>query len=379
MARRQKEIMLVVGEASGDVHGAQFVKALHKRDAVLKIYGVAGEQLGRTQFETLFSVAKLTGMGLVELIGNAGNLWRAYNLLKHTLKQRRPNLLVLIDFPDFNLRLAKLAKSLKIPVLYYVSPQIWAWRKGRVRQIARWVDQMAVIFPFEAAFYERHGVKATFVGHPLLESVKAVNDRASTLAKIGLDPSKLTIALLPGSRHSEVSRHLPVMREAARRLREEREIQFFCVCASTIDEADLAAGLADPSLQIPLVSDERYEAIHAADLVWTASGTATLETALLGRPMIIVYRLSWLTYIIARLLVRVDHIGMANLIAGERVVPELVQNDANPERIMAESRVLLDDTQVRAGIITKLTKLREHLGGAGAADRVADLALGMMT
>jgi len=371
--------MLVVGEASGDVHGAQFVKALHKRDAVLKIYGVAGEQLGRTQFETLFSVAKLTGMGLVELIGNAGNLWRGYNLLKHTLKQRRPNLLVLIDFPDFNLRLAKLAKSLKIPVLYYVSPQIWAWRKGRVRQIARWVDQMAVIFPFEAAFYERHGVKATFVGHPLLESVKAVNDRASTLAKIGLDPSKLTIALLPGSRHSEVSRHLPVMREAARRLREEREIQFFCVCASTIDEADLAAGLADPSLQIPLVSDERYEAIHAADLVWTASGTATLETALLGRPMIIVYRLSWLTYIIARLLVRVDHIGMANLIAGERVVPELVQNDANPERIMAESRVLLDDTQVRAGIITKLTKLREHLGGAGAADRVADLALGMMT
>lgn len=371
--------MLVVGEASGDAHGAQFVEALHKRDAALKVYGVAGEQLSRMQFETLFSVAKLTGMGLVELIGNAGNLWRAYHLLKHALKHRRPNLLVLIDFPDFNLRLAKLAKSLKIPVLYYVSPQIWAWRKGRVRQIARWVDRMAVIFPFEAAFYERHGVNATFVGHPLLESVKAVSDRASTLAKIGLDPSKLTIALLPGSRHGEVSRHLPVMREAARRLHEEREIQFFCVCASTIDAAELAAGLAHPSLSIPLVSEDRYEAIHAADLVWTASGTATLETALLGRPMIIVYRLSWLTYIIARLLVRIDHIGMANLIAGERVVPELIQSDANPERIMAESRVLLDDPQVRSGIIMKLAKLRERLGGAGAADRVADLALGMMT
>jgi lipid-A-disaccharide synthase len=371
--------MLVVGEASGDAHGAQLVDALHRRDAALKIYGVAGEQLSRMQFETLFNVATLTGMGLVELIGNAGNLWRAYGLLKRTLKQRRPNLLVLIDFPDFNLRLAKAAKSLKIPVLYYVSPQIWAWRKGRVRQIARWVNHMAVIFPFEAAFYERHGVKATFVGHPLLESVKAVGDRRATLEKIGLDPTKLTIALLPGSRHGEVSRHLPVMREAARRLREQRDIQFLCVCASTIDAAELAAGLALPSLQIPLVRDERYEAIHAADLVWTASGTATLETALLGRPMIIIYRLSWLTYMIARLLVRVDHIGMANLIAGERVVPELIQNDANPERIVAESQALLDDPPARERISMRLMRLRERLGGSGAADRVADLALGMIT
>ena len=378
-SRRQREVMLVVGEASGDAHGAQLVDALHRRDAALKIYGVGGEQLNRRQFESLFSVAKLTGMGLVELIGNAGNLWRAYSLLKRTLKQRRPNLLVLIDFPEFNLRVAKLAKSLKIPVLYYVSPQIWAWRRGRVRQIARWVDQMAVIFPFEAAFYERHGVKATFVGHPLLESVKVVSGRTATLRKIGLDPDKLTIALLPGSRHAEVSRHLPVMREAARRLRREREVQFFCVCANTIDAAELAASLAQSGLRIPLVSEDRYDAIHAADLVWTASGTATLETALLGRPMIIIYRLSWLTYMIARSLVRVDHIGMANLIAGERVVPELIQNDANPERLIAESRVFLDDSRLRSGISMRLARLRESLGGPGAADRVAALALGMMT
>ncbi|HKY07855.1 MAG TPA: lipid-A-disaccharide synthase, partial [Candidatus Binatia bacterium] len=158
--------MLVVGEASGDAHGARLVDALHRRDPAMKIYGVAGEQLKRTDFEELFSVGDLTGMGLVELLSNARNVWRAYALLKRALKQRRPNLLVLIDFPDFNLRLAKIAKSLKIPVLYYVSPQVWAWRKGRVRQIARWVDHMAVIFPFETTFYERHGVKATFVGHP---------------------------------------------------------------------------------------------------------------------------------------------------------------------------------------------------------------------
>jgi lipid-A-disaccharide synthase len=378
VARAQKEILLVVGEASGDAHGARLVETLHQRDPALKIYGVAGEQLQRTRFEALFSVAKLTGMGLVELFGNVGNLWRAYALLKRALKERRPNLLVLIDFPDFNLRLAKLAKSLRIPVLYYVSPQIWAWRKGRIRQIARWVDHMAVIFPFEAPFYARHGVPATFVGHPLLESVHANTDRAATLTKMGLDPAKLAIALLPGSRHGEVSRHAPIMRDAAALLARDRDVQFFCVCANTIDAAAVSASLSQASLRIPVIEENRYDAIHAADLVWAASGTVTLETALLGRPMIIVYRVSWLTFLVARMLVRVEHVGMVNLIAGERLVPELLQNDASPERIAAESRALLDDAPARAALAAKLAGLRERLGGPGAAERVADLALAMI-
>ncbi|MGE5218518.1 MAG: lipid-A-disaccharide synthase [Chloroflexota bacterium] len=378
MAPLKKEIMLVVGEASGDAHGARLVEALHKRDATLKIYGVAGERLQQTNFETLFSVAQLTGMGLVELFGNLGNLWHAYRLLKRALKERRPNLLVLIDFPDFNLRLARVAKSLRIPVLYYVSPQIWAWRKGRVRQIARWVDQMAVIFPFEVAFYERHGVKAVFVGYPLLDSVCPKENREATLRRLGLDPAKPAIALLPGSRHAEVSRHLPVMCDAAVRLSQERALQFFCVCASTIDAASVGKTLESCALRIPVVQDRRYDAIHAADLVWTASGTATLESALLGRPMIIVYRLSWLTYAVARLLVRVEHIGMVNLICGERVMPELIQKDVNPERLAAESRLLLDDPELRSRIKSKLAQLRERLGGTGAADRVADMAFNMI-
>jgi lipid-A-disaccharide synthase len=378
MATQRKEIMLVVGEASGDAYGAQLVDALHKKEPALNVYGVGGEQLQRTRFETLFSVAKLTGMGLVELAGNLKNLWRAYSILKQTLRDRRPNLLVLIDFPEFNLRLARYAKLLRIPVLYYVSPQIWAWRKGRVRQIARWVDRMAVIFPFEASFYQRHGVNATFVGHPLLETVKADASREETLAKLGLDPQQPVIALLPGSRLAEVSRHLPVMRDAAIRLRRERRVQFFCVRATTIAAAEVLSILDGSTPSIPVVDRDRYNAVYAADLVWTASGTATLETALLGRPMIIVYRLSWLTYWIARCLVSVKHIGMVNLIAEERLMPELIQSEVNSERLAVETRLLLDDARVRAGMVEKLAKLRERLGTPGAAQRVADLALGMM-
>ena len=373
-----KQIMLVVGEASGDAHGAHLVEALYKRDRTVKVFGVAGEQLQQTKFETLFSVAELTGMGLVELAGNLTNLWRAYRLLKRALTERRPNLLVLIDFPEFNLRLARLAKSLGIPVLYFISPQIWAWRRGRVKQIARWVDHMAVVFPFEAEFYARHGVKVTFVGHPLLETVYSTQSRERVLTKLGLDSTKPVIALLPGSRPGEVDNHLPVMRDAALKLSREREVQFFCVRASTIERARIESKLQNSVVRIPIVDQDRYDALHAADLVWTASGTATLETALLGRPMIVIYRLSWLTYWLARLLVRVDHIGMVNLLAGERLVPELIQNDVNPARLAQESKTLLDHQILRASIVDKLAKLRERLGMPGAAERVADLAFAMM-
>jgi len=377
MARR-KEIMLVVGEASGDAHGAQLVDALHRREPELAVYGVGGEQLQQTRFETLFSVAKLTGMGLVELAGNVKNLWRAYSILKQALRRRRPNLLVLIDFPEFNLRLARYAKILRIPVLYYVSPQIWAWRRGRVRQIARWVDRMAVIFPFEESFYRSHGVNAIFVGHPLLESVKVDQSREETLAKLGFDPQKPVVALMPGSRRAEIVRHLPVMRDAAARLARERSLQFFCVRAPTIDAPQIDGILRGAAPAIPVIAQDRYNAVHAADLVWTASGTATVEIALLGRPMIILYRMSWLTYRIARCLVRVRHIGMVNLIAEERLMPELIQSEVNAERLAAETRALLEDANTRARMAEKLVRLRERLGNPGAAGRVADLALGML-
>jgi lipid-A-disaccharide synthase len=370
--------MLVVGEASGDIHGAQLVEALLQREPGLSLFGVAGEHLQKLPFEALIDVSRLASMGLVELAGNLKNIWAASQLLRRALRERKPNLLVLIDFPDFNLRLAKYAKRLGIPVLYYVSPQIWAWRRGRVRQIARWVDRMAVVFPFEESFYQSQGVPVTYVGHPLLDTVRAGEPRQSLLAKLGLDEQKLVIALLPGSRRREVAYHLPVMVQAAVELRREREIQFLCVRASTVDRDVLESGCRLAGIDIRVVEQSCYEAVNAADLVWTASGTATLETALLLKPMIIVYRLSWLTYWIARLLVRVEHIGMANLIAGERVVPELIQGDLRPERIVEESRHILDSPEARSLMIAKLAKVKDQLGSCGAAGRVADLALGMM-
>jgi len=353
------------------------VNALHRRDASLKVFGVAGEQLQQTDFEALFDVSRLTGMGLVELAGNLKNIWQAYQILRGALKQRRPDLLILIDFPEFNLRLARVAKSLSIPVLYYISPQIWAWRRGRVRQIAKTVDRMAVAFPFEVEFYRRHGVNVTFVGHPLLESVSAERNRDEVLARYGLDCAKKTIALLPGSRHGEVSRHLPTMLAAAAQLQALDNVQFFCLRASTIDTDELRALIADT--KIPIVEQDRYDAVRAADVVWTASGTATLETALLTRPMVIVYRMAWFTYVLARLLVRVEHIGMVNLIAGKRLVPELVQGDFTAPRLIAETRCLLNDPHIHSGVVEELTRLRERLGSPGAADRVAEIAVGMMT
>lgn len=370
--------MLVVGEASGDIHGAQLVNALLRHDPTLRIFGVGGEQLLQTRFEVLVNVSKLTGMGFMELLGNLNNIREAYHLLRRALGERRPDLLVLIDFPDFNLRLAKYAHALQIPVLYYVSPQVWAWRRGRVRQIARWVDQMAVVFPFEVSFYENHGVKAKFVGHPLLDTVSVKEEREVVLTKCGLDASKFTVALLPGSRQKEVGFHLPVMLEAAERLSRMRSVQFLCVRASTVDRTEVEAVLSSGRFKIPLVDHDRYDAIGASDLVWTASGTATLETALLLKPMIIVYRLSWITYLLARLLVRVPHIGMVNLIAGERVVPELVQSEFNALRMVQESQLICDNPAARERIVEKLSKLRAELGLPGASDRVACLALSMM-
>lgn len=378
MAADSKQVMLVVGEASGDIHGADLVRALSSKDPTLRFFGVAGEQLKQTNFEVLLNVSQLAGMGFVELAGSVRRIWQAYRTLRQAMRERKPDLLVLIDFPEFNLRLAKLAKKLKIPVLYYVSPQIWAWRRGRVRQIARCVDHMAVVFPFEVPFYESRGVKVSYVGHPLLDIVRSRESREAMLAQLALDSEKRTIAILPGSRRGEVSYHLPVLLDAALRLSQDSEVQFFVIRASTVGRHELESLLERIPLRIPIVEDKRYDAVNACDLAWTASGTVTVEAALLLKPMIIVYRLSWLTYALARMLVNIKHVGMVNIMAGKEVVPELIQTDFTAEGVVKETRNLLENRDLRDKIVRKLVALRAKLGTPGAADRVANIALSMM-
>jgi len=377
--KRPKRIMLVVGEASGDLHGAHLVKALHQRDPKIEVFGVAGEALRKEKIKVLFDVARLSGMGLTELVGSLGTIWQAYRLLRRALKEERPALLILIDFPEFNLRLACLAKQLGIPVLYYISPQIWAWRRRRIRKIAQRVDRIAVIFPFEVPLYESQGVRVSFVGHPSLEVTHASESKEATLIRYGLEPSKSTVALLPGSRRKEVHYHLPCMLEAAEKLARWMGVQFILVRATTIERRVFEEALAQTSIRIPIVEGNTYDALNACDLAWTASGTATLETALMLKPMIVVYRVSWITYALARLLVRVDHIGIVNIIAGETIVPELIQGEVTADRIVRESQAILQDSDLRQRMVEKLSSIRQKLGSPGAAGRVADMALSMIT
>lgn len=370
--------MLVVGEASGDVHGAHLVKALSRREPTLRFFGVGGEQLKQTGLEALFDVSEIAGMGFVELAGNLLNIWRAYRILRRAIRDQNPDLLVLIDFPEFNLRLAKLAKKLRIPVLYYISPQIWAWRRGRVRQIARYVDHMAVVFPFEVPLYENRKVKVSFVGHPLLDIVRSRALRENVLAQLALDAGKRTIAILPGSRKGEIAYHLPVLLDAAMRLSKDSEVQFLVIRASTVGRQEVESLLKRVPLNIPIVEDQRYDALNACDLAWTASGTVTLETALLLKPMIVVYRLSWLTYALARILVKIRHVGIVNIMVGKEIVPELIQSDFTAAGVVKKTRSLLENRELRDSMVRKLVALREKLGTPGAADRVANIALSMM-
>ena len=378
MSRKLKKIMIVVGEASGDLHGARLVRSLYHLDPDLEIFGVAGEGLKREGIKVTLDMGDLTGMGLTELVGNLKTLWRAYRQLQRTLREERPDLLILIDFPEFNLRLARLAKTLRVPVLYYIAPQVWAWRQRRIRKIARWVDRMAVVFPFEVPLYEKEGVRVSFVGHPLLDVVRATRPRGATLMRHGLEPFRRTVALLPGSRKQEVNHHLPTMLEAVDRLSRQMDVQFILVRASTIDRRSLEEMIAQTPAKVSISEGDTYNALEASDLAWTASGTATLEAALMLRPMIIVYRLSWLTYRLARLLVRINYIGLVNIIAGESVVPELIQADVTAERILFESQAVLQDPGLHKGIEEKLIEVRRKLGSPGASGRVAEIALSMM-
>src|SRR5881409_2758585 len=376
---RRYRVLLVAGEASGDLHGADLLAALRTRLPEVEVFGIGGERLREAGMATVADAGEVATVGVTEVVGRLRALVRAYRALVRRLRTEPPDLCVLIDFPEFNLRLARAAKRAGVPVLYYIGPQVWAWRRGRVRKIARRVDRLAVVFPFEPALYAPRLPGVEFVGHPLLDRVRVTRGRAETLGAHGLDPARPTVLLLPGSRLSEIDYLLPPLLDAVRTLGRDGGLQFPLALAHTLPADEVRRRVCAAGLDVAVIEDDTYNLIAAADLALVSSGTATLECALLERPMVIVYRLGPLSYSLGRLLVRgVRYIGMPNIVAGREVVPELLQGRATGERIAAAARAILDDPVRHAGIVEDLRDVRRRLGRGGAAGRAAAIALEML-
>jgi lipid-A-disaccharide synthase len=374
-------IMIVAGEASGDMHGANLVRSLRRRRPDLSISGMGGVALMEQGVEILYDAAKMGVVGLSEVLAHLKDIRLAMRILESGLRNNRPDLLILIDYPDFNLMLAGKAKKLGIPVFYYVSPQVWAWRSGRIRKIRKRADRMAVILPFEEEFYRRHGMEVNFVGHPLMDAVRTSQPREAFLQRHEIDPRATVIGLLPGSRHKEIATLLPVFLEAAKLLAEKvPQPVFLLPLAPTLSRSDLERhGLDASSLDIRVISDNRYDLMASCGAVMTASGTVTLELAILGVPMAVCYRTSSLTYFLGRKLVKVEFFSLVNLVAGRQVVPELLQDQVTPEAIAEFLLSVLSETAKHAEVCRELAEVRDRLGRPGASDRAAEAALELIS
>ncbi|HVP66148.1 MAG TPA: lipid-A-disaccharide synthase [Anaeromyxobacteraceae bacterium] len=368
-----EELLIVAAEASADLHASRALDELRKIRPGVRAFGVGGPMLRSAGLDALYPAEDLSVMGIAEVLPKIPRILGILRGLRRACAERRPAAALLVDSPDFNLRLARHLKAQGVRVVYYVSPMIWAWRQGRARKIAKLVDRMLCILPFEERFYEGTGVSARFVGHPLAERPRP-GDPGFYRRELGLAEGRLTVALLPGSRRTELSRIFPPMLDAAERIRHRHpDVQFVVPVAPTLREEVVRPFLArHATLDVKLVSGRADEAVGASDAALVKSGTSTLETALMQRPMVVVYRLAWLSYFVGRLFVRIAHFALVNILAGRRVVPELLQTDASPDRMAAEIEKLLSDPAARSEQLAALEDVRRSLGEPGAARRVAE-------
>lgn len=374
-------LLMVAGERSGDVYGAGLAAALRARLGEVEIFGCGGEAMREAGVETPVDAHEISLAGIVEVVAGLPRVYRAFRRVLEEVDRRRPQLAVLIDFPDFNLRLAKRLKRRNIPVVYFVSPQVWAWRAGRLNEIRAHVAKMLCIFDFEEAIYRKAGIPVEYVGHPLVDLVRPHLTREEFFARARLDPGTPTVALLPGSRQKEVCHNLPPMLEAATRLTLTRQIQFVLPVAPTLDLLWLEKALAECYVgraTVRAVAHAAYDALEHSDVAVVASGTATLEAALRERPMVVVYRVSPLSWLVGKLLVNVPYYSMVNLLAGKPVVTELMQNDFNAPNLAAQVEYLLDHPEAREKMVQEFRTLRPRLGPGGAADRAADAVVGVL-
>lgn len=371
-----RKIMISVGEASGDLHGASVANALKLQQPDVRIFGMGGDQMRAAGVEIVYDIKDLGVIGLVEVIKNLPRLFRLRDSLGELMEKERPDALVIIDYPGFNVRLAKVAKAKGIPVVSYITPSAWAWGKWRAKELAGIARRIAAIFPFEAEVYREAGANVTFVGHPLLDIVKTSMSREAAFAYFKADVAKPVVLLMPGSRKQEIENLLPDMLAAADLLQAERPgCQFYLPVASTISREILQEMISRYSVEVRLADGGVYDLMSIADIAIAASGTATLETALMQVPTVIIYKVNALTYFLGRRLLKIPHFGLPNIVAGRRIMPELLQSEVSPPAIVREVLPLLMEGQARSQALRELKEVRQRLGETGAVDRVARLIL----
>lgn len=372
-------IMFSAGEASGDQHAANMFLALKASQPAIQGIGMGSVKMAQAGITLSYDSSSIAVIGLVEVLKHYGEIRRALKRMQQLIVDQKPDLLVCVDYKEFNLKLAQFAKSQGTKVLFYVSPQVWAWRPGRVKTYGRAIDRMAVIFPFETAYYEAEQIPVSYVGHPSVDKVKPDYSKAEDLERFGLSPKHPVVGLLPGSRVNEIKRLLPVMLTAAEQCQHQNpDLQFILPQAESISDALLQSYINTAQIQVTVIKQQPYDVIQCCDAIMTSSGTATLEIALLNIPMVITYKISWLTYILGRWLINTRFIGLPNIIANRPIIKELIQQYATPENLAQEILRILTDSTYRTSMLHALQEVKQRLGSGGGSRNMAKLALEML-
>ena len=376
MGTPQKRILIVAGEASGDMRAAGLVKAIHRISPDIQFAGVGGTHMAQAGVEILTGIDQLGVVGFLEVIKHLPVIKKVFDQIIHYARCEKIDAAILVDYPGFNMRLAKTLKAMGIKVIYYVSPQVWAWKEKRIHKIKPIVDRMLVLFPFEQEIYAKYGMDVDYVGHPLLDEVKITEPPSSIKAQLGFKPHMQVIGLLPGSRFKEVDRHLPVMLSAAKILLAKNPDRRFIVLKSpTIPRSMIEKAIAEANVPAVIYDGPTYNGIGAMDAAIVASGTATLETGLLLKPMIIMYKTAWPTYWLAKMFIKIPYIGLVNVVAGKKIIEEFIQDDANAEQMAQAIEEIFANPNTYARMTNDLAKVKSSLGHAGANQRAAQAVL----
>jgi lipid-A-disaccharide synthase len=365
-------VLITAGENSGEKYGAELVRQFKKKHPSADFFGIGGKNMEKEGVEILFPITDLAVTGLVEVISHIPRIKKIFKQLEKAIIQKKPNAAILIDSPDFNLRMAKILKKYDIPVYYYISPTVWAWRKNRLKLIKKTVRKMLLIFPFEEDIYRSHNIPAVYVGHPLREKVKIRLAKEDFFKKYDLDQRKKLITLLPGSRKNEIKNHMPVLRESLKSISREYEVQYVLLLAENLEKELVSEYISNGIDDIKLITENGYEAMAYSDLILSSCGSANLEAALLETPIITFYRLSPLTYNLGIKLIKIKNYSIVNILVENKIIPELIQRDFTPEKLFSETKKILDSVEIRTTMIKQLKKIKNILGEKIASQNAAN-------